>query len=96
MEFRHAAVSAFFRLMIGRKRAAVDVVEVLFDDDDLDGDAKDQRLRRRDRRRAAAAACGASAGARRREAAAVADAAAAQAWSKAERVASRHDPLEGI
>jgi hypothetical protein len=30
--------------MIGRKRAAVDVVEVLFDDDNLDGAAKDQRL----------------------------------------------------
>ena len=44
MEFRHAAVCAFFRLMIGRKRAAVDVVEVLFDDDNLDADAKDQRL----------------------------------------------------
>jgi len=44
MEFRHAAVSAFFRLMIGRKRAAVDVLEVLFDDDDLDADAMDQRL----------------------------------------------------
>jgi hypothetical protein len=44
MEFRHAAVSAFFRLMIGRKRAAVDVVEVLFDNDDLDEAAKDQRL----------------------------------------------------
>jgi hypothetical protein len=44
MEFRYAAVCAFFRLMIGRKRAAVDVVEVLFDDDDLDGEAMDQRL----------------------------------------------------
>ncbi len=44
MEFRYAAVSAFFRLMIGRKRAAIDVVEVLFDDDNLDGAAKDQRL----------------------------------------------------
>ena len=44
MEFRYAAVSAFFRLMIGRKRAAVDVVEVLFDDDNLDGAAKDERL----------------------------------------------------
>ncbi|MGO4870862.1 MAG: hypothetical protein ACLPGW_09670 [Roseiarcus sp.] len=44
MEFRHAAVCAFFRLMIGRKRAAVDVVEVLFDDQDLDGSAMDQRL----------------------------------------------------
>jgi hypothetical protein len=44
MEFRHAAVCAFFHLMIGRRRAAVDVVEVLFDDDDLDGEAMDQRL----------------------------------------------------
>jgi hypothetical protein len=44
MEFRHAAVCAFFRLMIGRKRAAVDVVEVLFDDDGLDDAAMDQRL----------------------------------------------------
>lgn len=44
MEFRHAAVCAFFRLMIGRKRAAVDVVEILFDDDNLDADAKDERL----------------------------------------------------
>jgi hypothetical protein len=44
MEFRHAEVCAFFRLMIGRKRAAVDVVEVLFDDDDLDPEAMGQRL----------------------------------------------------
>jgi hypothetical protein len=44
MEFRYAAVSAFFRLMIGRKRAAVDVVEILFDDDDLDSETMDQRL----------------------------------------------------
>ncbi len=44
MEFRHAAVCAFFRLMIGRKRAAVDILEVLFDDDNLDGAAKDERL----------------------------------------------------
>ncbi len=44
MEFRHDAVCAFFRLMIGRKRAAIDLVEVLFDDDNLDGAAKDQRL----------------------------------------------------
>ena len=44
MEFRYAAVCAFFRLMIGRKRAAVDVVEVLFDDGDLDGAAKNRRL----------------------------------------------------
>ena len=47
MEFHYAAVSAFFRLMIGRKRAAVDVVEVLVDgQDDLDDAEKDERLRR--------------------------------------------------
>ena len=46
MEFHYAAVSAFFRLMIGRKRAAVDVVEVLVDgQDDLDDAEKDERLR---------------------------------------------------
>ncbi len=44
MEFRYAAVCAFFRLMIGRRRAAVDVVDVLFDEDDLDGAAMDQCL----------------------------------------------------
>jgi hypothetical protein len=44
MEFRYAPVCAFFRLMIGRKRAAVDVVEVLFDDDTLDAAAKQEQL----------------------------------------------------
>jgi hypothetical protein len=44
MEFRHAAVCAFFSLMIGRKRAAIDVAEILFDDEPLDGPTKDRRL----------------------------------------------------
>ena len=95
MEFRYAAVCAFFRLMIGRKRAAVDVVEVLFDDEDLDGAAKDERLsaaiasaRLRPRRGLSTSAGAAAASARR--------AAVAQAWSKAGRVTSRHDPMDGI
>ncbi|THD49331.1 MAG: hypothetical protein E7774_01440 [Bradyrhizobium sp.] len=47
MEFHYAAVSAFFRLMIGRKRAAVDVIDVLVDgEDDLDEGAEDERLQR--------------------------------------------------
>ena len=33
MEFRHASVTAFFRLILGGARAAVEVVEVLFDDE---------------------------------------------------------------
>lgn len=33
MEFRHAAVCVFFRLMIGRARAAVEVLDVVFDDE---------------------------------------------------------------
>jgi hypothetical protein len=46
MEFRYAAVSAFFRLMIGRKRAAVDVIDVLVDGEDgLEEEAEDKRLR---------------------------------------------------
>jgi hypothetical protein len=44
MEFRYAAVCAFFSLMIGQKRAGIDVAEILFDDDTLDGEAKDERL----------------------------------------------------
>jgi hypothetical protein len=44
MEFRYAPVCAFFSLMIGQKRAAIDVAEVLFDDDTLDSEAKDERL----------------------------------------------------
>ena len=46
MEFHYAAVSAFFKLTIGRKRAGIEVVEVLVaGEDDLDDGVKDQRLR---------------------------------------------------
>ncbi len=44
MEFRHAMVCAFFRLVIGRKRAGVELVDVLFDECDLDPAAKSERL----------------------------------------------------
>ena len=46
MEFHHDAVSAFFKLTIGRKRAGVEVIEVLVDgEDDLDEAIKEERLR---------------------------------------------------
>jgi hypothetical protein len=39
-------VSAFFKLTIGRKRAGIEVVEVLVDgEDDVDDRLKDERLR---------------------------------------------------
>jgi hypothetical protein len=44
MEFRHASVCVFFRLMIGRSRAGVEVVDVLFDEQGLNEEAKTQRL----------------------------------------------------
>jgi hypothetical protein len=44
MEFRHAAVSVFFRLVLSQSRAAVEVIDVLFDETDLDQDLKAQRL----------------------------------------------------
>jgi hypothetical protein len=44
MEFCNAAVSAFFSLMIGGKRAAIDVAEILFDDDELNESEKMRRL----------------------------------------------------
>ena len=44
MEFRHATVSAFFRLTIGRRRAGVEVFDVLFDEEGLDERAKLGRL----------------------------------------------------
>jgi len=47
MEFHYDAVSAFFKLTIGRKRAGVHVIEVLVDgEDDLEETIKDERLRR--------------------------------------------------
>ncbi len=45
MEFRHAMVSAFFRLTIGRRRAGVEVVDILFDEEGLDDGAKAARLK---------------------------------------------------
>jgi hypothetical protein len=44
MEFRNAAVCAFFSLMIGRNRAAVDIAEILFEDEPLDESDRLQRL----------------------------------------------------
>jgi hypothetical protein len=44
MEFRHAAVCAFFRLKIGQRRAGVEVVDILFDEKGLDEIAKAERL----------------------------------------------------
>jgi len=44
MEFRHGMVSAFFRLTIGRRRAGVEVIDVLFDEEGLDERDKAKRL----------------------------------------------------
>jgi hypothetical protein len=41
MEFRHEAVTVFFRLTIGRKRAAVEVIDVLFEDEQTHGGAEE-------------------------------------------------------
>jgi hypothetical protein len=44
MEFRHAMVSAFFRLTIGQRRAGVEIIEILFDEQGLDDRTKADRL----------------------------------------------------
>lgn len=44
MEFRHAGVSAFFRLKLGERRAGVEIADVLFDEEGLDDSAKAERL----------------------------------------------------
>ena len=44
MEFRHARVCAFFRLVIGRKRAGVELVEIMFEEEGLDRAARKDRL----------------------------------------------------
>jgi hypothetical protein len=44
MEFRHARVSAFFRLTIGRRHAGVEITDILFDEKGLDERAKAERL----------------------------------------------------
>ena len=44
MEFRHAAVCAFFRLTIGQRRAGVEIQDILFEEQGLDELAKAERL----------------------------------------------------
>ncbi len=44
MEFCHQNVSAFFRLTIGEKRAAIEITDILFDEQGLDEGAKAERL----------------------------------------------------
>ncbi len=44
LEFRHAMVSAFFRLTIGQSRAGVENIDILFDERGLDDRAKAERL----------------------------------------------------
>jgi hypothetical protein len=44
MEFRYAMVSAFFRLTIGRRRARLEIIDILFDEEGLDDGAQDERL----------------------------------------------------
>jgi hypothetical protein len=44
MEFRHSGVSAFFRLRIGERRAGVEIVDILFDEQGLDDIAQAERL----------------------------------------------------
>ncbi len=44
MEFRHAAVSVFFRLVLSQSRAAVEVIDMFFDETGLDEDAMTQKL----------------------------------------------------
>ena len=44
MEFRHAAVCAFFRLTIGQRRAGVEIQDILFEQQGLNDLAKAERL----------------------------------------------------
>ena len=44
MEFRYAAVCAFFRLTIGQRRAGVEILDILFEERGLDDFAKAERL----------------------------------------------------
>jgi hypothetical protein len=44
LEFRHAAVCAFFRLTIGQRRAGVEILDILFEEQGLDDFAKAERL----------------------------------------------------
>jgi hypothetical protein len=45
MEFHHASVNAFFKLMLGRSQAGVELIDVFFNEDGLDEAAKAKRLR---------------------------------------------------
>jgi hypothetical protein len=44
LEFRHAAVCAFFRLTIGHRRAGVEILDILFEEQGLDDFVKAERL----------------------------------------------------
>ncbi len=44
MDFRHAAVCAFFRITIGQRRAGVEIQDILFEERGLDDFAKAERL----------------------------------------------------
>lgn len=44
MEFRHALVSVFFRLVLSQSRAAVEIIDMFFDEKGLDSELKAQRL----------------------------------------------------
>ncbi len=44
MEFRYACVTAFFRLTIGEKRAKVEILDILFDEEGLDDSTRSERL----------------------------------------------------
>ena len=44
MEFRHAAVSVFFRLVLSQSRAAVEIIDIFFDEAGLKDDVRTQRL----------------------------------------------------
>jgi hypothetical protein len=44
MEFRHAAVSVFFRLVLSQSRAAVEIIDIFFDEQGLSQEAKIQKL----------------------------------------------------
>ena len=44
LEFRHAAVCAFFRLKIGQRRSGVEIIDILFEEQGLDDFAKAERL----------------------------------------------------
>jgi hypothetical protein len=44
MEFRRQSVCVFFRLLLGRSKAGVDILDIIFDEKGLDQKSKTQRL----------------------------------------------------